>query len=86
MRPVDARGIVPLASLGTPIGIGTPYKVSAAPFQGPVKPIEPPKVVPLPANRPSQNIPAPPAAAFRPAAPSLISKAFNVTPPKPIFP
>lgn len=88
-RKVDARGEVPLTGpggLGTPTSVAPPGLQPLSPRLGPNKPPVQPKAVPLPTPRPSQKIPSPPAAAFRPAAPSLISKAFNVTPPKPFFP
>lgn len=51
-RPVDARGTVPLAKLGTPSGIGKPEKISSGPrVQGPA--------APLPGQRPSATTPAP---------------------------
>jgi len=52
-RKVDARGTVPIGSLGTPTGIGKPTKVSAATpvVQGPA--------APLPPGRPSATVPGP---------------------------
>lgn len=50
-RPVDARGTVPIGDLGTPSGIGKPTKVGRPTLQGPA--------APLPATRPSANVPGP---------------------------
>lgn len=51
-RKVDARGTVPIGSLGTPTGIGKPAPVTAGPVVvGPA--------APLPPQRPSLSIPGP---------------------------
>lgn len=60
-RPVDARGVEPMMSLGRPSGFGKPDKTPAyGTQQGPALPGTPPKPKPVPANAPSRTPITPP--------------------------
>jgi hypothetical protein len=61
-KKVDARGEVLLSALGTPTSVAPPAGRPITPRQGPAAPV--PRNVPLPPNRPSQNVLRPPAAAL----------------------